>query len=77
MWPAEQAGASEMRMPKRPNIQRRVLALRILIAYEVIALTYVTVVIVTEGLESAARPIMLALIGAIAFAFSWRSSTPD
>lgn len=53
------------------------LAGSVLIAYEVIALTYVTVVIVTEGLESAARPVALAIIGGIAGAFFWASSAPD
>jgi len=53
------------------------LARRILIVYEITALTYVAVVIVTEGLASAARPVALAIVGGVAFAFFWASSAPD
>jgi Kef-type K+ transport system membrane component KefB len=55
-------------MIKRPNKRHRALARSILIAYEVIALTYIAVVIVTESVESAVRPIMLAILGVFAFA---------
>ena len=76
MGPAERVGASVsvMRTSNRSHSRKQVLARRVVVGYEVIALTYVMVVIVTEGLESAVLPIVFATVGGIAFAFYWGSS---
>jgi uncharacterized membrane-anchored protein len=64
-------------MVKRPNMRHRVLAGSVLIVFELIALTYIAVIIGTEGVGSAVRPILLAILGAIAFAIFWVSNARE
>jgi hypothetical protein len=64
-------------MPKHSQNRHRALAGRVFFAYEVIVLTYTMVVIATEGLEAAVRPVVLAVLGGLAFAFFRVSRASD